>query len=149
MGEYRVGRFRSDNPHKLFPCCATHAGKASEGHQQCLSAFWTYSSNTVQLGSQITARARLPVERDGEPVRFVANLADQQECGTVVCQRDRVGAITSKKQFLLLCQSGRDEAAEAKFFERGVRRRELSLSTVDQHEVRKRPASLEEPAIPT
>ncbi len=78
---------------------------------------------------------------------FVANAANQQQRRAVDCQRDGVQPIAGEEQFLFLGDPRRNQATEAQFLERGVRRRELALAAVDQNQVGERPAVFEQLAI--
>ena len=56
----------------------------------------------VQIGSQIALRPRLPVERDGEAMRLVADPLHEQQRRALARQRDRVVAIAREEQLLFL-----------------------------------------------
>ena len=67
--------------------------------------------------------------------------------GSFGAQRDRILAIAREQQLLLLRDADGDEIREPELLERRVRRRQLPLAAVDQHQVRKRSALLEQLAI--
>ena len=89
------------------------------------------------------------MERDGEPVRFVADALDQQQRRIVGRQRDRILAIARVKQLLLFRDADRDEIRQPQFLERRVGGRQLALAAVDHDQVRKRPALLEQLSVST
>ena len=87
------------------------------------------------------------MEGDGEAMRFVANALDQQQRRIVRGQRDRILVLARVEQLLFLRDADGDEIREAELLERRVRRRELPLAAVDQHEIGKRSAVLEQLAV--
>ena len=87
------------------------------------------------------------MKRDGEAVRFVANALDQQQRRIVRGERDRILVLARVEQLFLLRDADRHQVRQAEFLERGVGRRQLALAAVDQHEIGKRPAVLEQLAI--
>ena len=62
-------------------------------------------------------------------------------------QRDRIVAIAREEQLFLLRDADRDEVREPELLERRVRRRQLALAAVDQDQIGKRPALLEQLAV--
>ena len=101
----------------------------------------------VQLGVQIAHRARAPVKRHREAVRFVADPLHEQQRRVIRSQRDRLLAIARVEQLLLLGNPDADEVCETELLERRVGRRELAFAAVDQDQVRKRSAFLQQLAV--
>src|SRR5438445_176492 len=79
--------------------------------------------------------------------RTVADALKKEQRRIVWRQRDRVHAITGVEELFFFRDADGDEIREAQLFERRVGGRELSLAAVDQHEIGKRSALLEELAI--
>ena len=57
----------------------SHAGKAPESGQQRSPAPWPDAGDHIQIGSQVALRPRLPVKRDGEPMRLVADPLQEEQ----------------------------------------------------------------------
>ena len=75
-------------------------------------------------------------------IRWISSSA-----GSCVRQRDRILVLARVEQLLLLRDADGDEVREPELLERRIRRRQLSLAAVDQHQIRKRPAVLEQLAV--
>src|SRR5688500_13071598 len=89
------------------------------------------------------------MERHGEPVGFVANLLHQSEGRTLGRERNPFHAIASKQQLLLLRQPDGYEPVQSKLSQCGVGRRQLSLATVDENQVREWTALFEQLLVAT
>ena len=122
-----IGSFRADHGRQLFARRAPHARQAAERHEQRLPPPRTDAGHAVELRPQIAHRPRLAMERDGEPVRFVANPLQEQQRRIVFRERDRLFAIARVEQLFLLGDADRDEIREPQLLERVVGRRQLPL----------------------
>src|SRR5438445_12837068 len=80
-------------------------------------------------------------------MRLVADALKKQQRGIVRRQRDRIDAIARVEELFLFRDADPDEIGEAELLERRVSGRQLPLAAVDQHEIGKRSALLEELAI--
>src|SRR4051812_35558250 len=98
---------------------------------------------------QVAHRARATVEGHREAMRFVADALNEEQRRVVRRERDRLGPIACEQQLFLLRDADRHEVAEPELLQRGIRGRELSFSTVDDQEIRKRPALLEKLPAPS
>src|SRR5688572_31104671 len=132
MREERVGGLRADDAHQLLASGAADAGQASERSQEHLAAARSDAGYRIELGAQVAFRARLAVERDREAVRLVANALNQQQCGTVFRQRNRILSIAREEQLFLLRNARRHQIGQTELLERGIRRGQLAFSAVDQ-----------------
>src|SRR5437868_5486937 len=142
-----IGRFRADNRGQLFTRRAPHAGDAPERRQQRLAPARADARHVIELRPQIAHRARAAMERHREAMRFVADALNQQQRRIVGRERDRILAIARVEELFLLRDADGDQVREPELLERGVGRRQLSLAAVDDDEIRKRSAELEQLAI--
>src|SRR3954464_8862325 len=79
----RVGGFRADHGGQFFARRAAHAGNAAECRQQRLAPARTHAGHMIEFGAKVAHRAGAAMERHREPMCFVANALDQQECRIV------------------------------------------------------------------
>src|SRR5262249_52177075 len=82
-----------------------------------------------------------------EAVRLVANPLDEQQRRIVLRQRDRILAVARVEELFLFGDPDRNEVGEAELLEGGVGGRQLTFAAVDQNEIGKRAAELEQLAI--
>ena len=101
----------------------------------------------IQIGSQVALRPRLPVKRDGEPMRLVANPLQEEQRRALARERDRVVTVAHEEQLLLLGNAHRDQAPEPELLERRVRGRQLPFAAVDQQEIREWTTGLEDSTV--
>ena len=139
---------RADDGRQLLARRAPHAGQAAERRQQRPPPPRPDAGHVVELRSQVAHRARLAMERHGEPVRLVADPLDEQQ------RRDRSSAsaigssrsrVKSSSSFFAMPTATR--FARPELLERRVRRRQLPLAAVDQDQIGKRAALLEQLAV--
>src|SRR5689334_23103725 len=146
-GKDGIRGFRPDNGRQLFACRAAHAGEAAERGQQRLAPPRADARNVIELRSQIAQRPRAAVEGDREAMRFVADPLHEQPRRIVGRERDRVLAVAREQQLFLLGDADGDEVGEAELLERAVGRGQLALAAVNQDQIGKRAAVLEQLAI--
>src|SRR5689334_24529149 len=94
--------FRADNRRQFLTRRASDAGKTAERGQERLPSARTDARHMIQFRSQVAHRPRSTVERDGEAMRLVTDLLDQQERGIVWRKCNRIDVIARVQQFLLL-----------------------------------------------
>ncbi len=126
---------------------APHAGDAAELREQRFPSPPPDARHVVKLRPQIAHRPCLAVEGDGEAMGLVAHPLNQQQRGRVARERDGIGVLARIEQLLFLRDADRHEVGEAEFAERVIRRRQLALTAVDDDQIGKRPALLEQRAI--
>src|SRR5476649_2395992 len=143
-GKDRIGGFGADDGRQLLARGAAHTGDAAKGPQQRVAPARADAGHLVELGAQIAHRARAAMKRDGEAMRFVADALDQEERRIVRGERDRILVLARVDQLFLFRDADGHQVRQAELFERGVAGRELPLAAVDEHEIGKRSAELEQ-----
>ena len=126
---------------------ATDARQTAKLRQQRFSPARADAGHIVELRAKVAKRSRLAVKRDRKAMRLVANALDQQQRRIVRRERDRVLAIAREQQLFLLRDPDRDQVGQSQRLERRVGGGELSFAAVDQNQIRKRTALLEQLAI--
>src|SRR5262249_28306187 len=142
-----IRRFRSDDGRQLFARRPPHARETAERRQQRAPPARADAGHLVELRSEVARRAPPAMERHGEAVRLVADALNQEQRRIVGPEPDRIGAVARVEDLLFLRDAHGDEIRETELFERRVGGRQLTLAAVDQHEIRKRTALLEQRAI--
>src|SRR5712691_10623282 len=137
------GDLGADDRVELLARRAADAREAAEGLQQRAAAARTDSGHRVELGAQVTHRARPAVERHREAVRFIANPLHEQEGRVLLAQLDWLEPIAGEEQFLFLGNADSDEIAQTDLLQRLVGGRQLTFAAVDQNQIRERTALLE------
>ena len=98
-------------------------------------------ADTFDLVEHRLARRRvaaLPVERDREAVRLVADPLQQLQPGRVIRQQDRLRPAGNEDLLDPLGERDHRHPRQVELAHRGQRRRELALAAVDHDEVRRR-----------
>src|SRR5438093_5119493 len=139
--------FRSDDRGQLFTRRSANAGERAERGQQRLAPARSDARDVVELRSQVAHRARAAMEREGKAMGFVADSLNEQQLWLGRRERNRIVAIAREQELLFLRDADRDEVREPELLERRVRRRQLPLAAVDQHEIGKRSTELEQLAV--
>jgi len=89
------------------------------------------------------------MKRDGEAVRFVADTLNEQQRPIARRERDRIHAIACVQQLLFFRDADGDQIGEPELLESRVSGGQLPLAAVDEHQVRKGAALLEQLAVAT
>src|SRR5918993_1114111 len=90
MGEHGIRALGADDPGEILSRRAPDARDTAEGSQQRLAPPWPNAADLVNLGPEVALRARLAMEGNRKPVCLIANALDQQECRTLLRQRNTV-----------------------------------------------------------
>ena len=147
MRQDGVGAFGADDGGQFLARRAADAGEAAERREQRLAPPRTDAGNrsSSDRRSRIVRAWRWKVTAKrcaSSRMRWISSSA-----GLVGRERDRIVAIAREEQLFLLRDADRDEVRQPELLERGVGGRQLSLAAVDQDQIGKRPAALEQLAI--
>ena len=147
--EDRVGGLRADRRDQLFAGGAPHAGEAAERGEQRLAPARADAGDRRRAPSADRASSRdwrwnvIAKRCASSRIRWISSSA-----GLSVASAIGSDVIAREEQLFLLRDADGDQVRQPERLERVVRRRELSLAAVDQDQIGKRPAVLEDLAIP-